>query len=285
MIQFIKTESFIQRIWSVTLSISIESIRSKFLHFDEKALREEQVELKSQYNKFLLELEYNIKFLSTDNYAQFFNELDKVFLIPISILTSANQLLESLIMQHGSDYQIFAWRKMKQELSESTDKDEVIPLCINLILVATGGATFYQKAYADVQRQRRILLGAPNQKIPASAALVAFVEKHVPSLSQVEPKQTDGKLSLRQIALLHIYQGRVIPKAADEIAKAYGHNSGAKLYGHYLKLSSRTGRTGDDIKGQRLASMLDAISRLLPFLDGAAYEQAKRELTTLEARN
>jgi len=91
-----------------------------------------------------------------------------------------------------------------------------------------------------------------------------------------------GKLSLRQVALLHIYQSIVIPKAADEIARKHGHTSGAKLYEHYRKLSHRTGRIG--VEGQQLAPMLGDIVAVIPHLTGIALQQAESELQTLNAK-
>lgn len=284
MIQFIKTESFIQRIWSVTVGLSVESVRPKFMHFDEQALLEEQAELKSQYDKFLLELEYNLKILSTDNYAQFFNELEKLFLIPIPVLDTANQLLKSYLAQYGPDYQEFAWKKMKQELVQNSDKEEVITLCMNLVLIATGGASFYQRAFADVQRQRRILLGPPEQKTPG-AALAALVEKYVPSISQAEPKQQDGKMTYRRLALLHIYQGLAIPRDKSvEIARKHGFDSrtsGTQLCESYNTLfRSPSQRTGFESK-REINCMIDDISFVINLLPSDERKQAKNELQTL----
>ena len=107
--------------------------------------------------------------------------------------------------------------------------------------------------------------------------------KSPPAQEVVRPVKSD-KLTLRQVALLHIYKGKVIPKAADAIAKEYGHQSGAKLYSHYLTVSQRAGRTGEDIEGQKLAPMIKTIKGLIPHLSGPARQQAESELQTLEAR-
>ena len=50
--------------------------------------------------------------------------------------------------------------------------------------------------------------------------------------------KTTVKLDLRQVALLYIYQGKVIPPApaADAIAKEYNHKSRKVLYEHSRKL-------------------------------------------------
>ena len=59
-------------------------------------------------------------------------------------------------------------------------------------------------------------------------------------------------LRLRQVALLHIYQGTVIPAAADAVARAYGHNSGKRLYELYNRFAhgsnNRTGVEGRAVR-------------------------------------
>lgn len=93
-----------------------------------------------------------------------------------------------------------------------------------------------------------------------------------------------AQLSLRQVALLYTYENKVIPKAADEVARQYGHQSGAKLYERYLTVSQRAGRVGDDITGQKLVPMIKDITRVVARLSGSARQQAESELQTLEAR-
>ena len=94
-----------------------------------------------------------------------------------------------------------------------------------------------------------------------------------------------SSLSLRQVALLTNYTGGSILKSeADEIARRYGHTSGAKLYDHYRTVSQRAGRIGDEITGQKLGPMIADISAVIPHLTGPPRQQAERELQTLLAR-
>lgn len=93
-----------------------------------------------------------------------------------------------------------------------------------------------------------------------------------------------SKLTLRQVALLHAYENKVISKTADEIAQRYGHQSGAKLYEHYLTVSQRAGRIGEDIQGQKLVPMIKDITRIIPHLNDTGQQQAESELKTLNAR-
>ena len=94
-----------------------------------------------------------------------------------------------------------------------------------------------------------------------------------------------GKLNLRQVALLFVYTGGIIPKGgANEIAQRYDHKSGQKLYEHYRTLSQRAGRTGDDIRNQRLPSMIKGIAAVIPHLTGKARQLAESELQELLTR-
>ena len=117
-------------------------------------------------------------------------------------------------------------------------------------------------------------------------ALAINSSKSMPSQSLLPPPETKGAspLSLRQVALFYAYNDKVIPKAADEIAKEYGHQSGAKLYLHYLTVSQRAGRIGDDVTGQKLPPMIKDIAAVIPRLSGKALQKAQSEMQTLEAR-
>ena len=98
----------------------------------------------------------------------------------------------------------------------------------------------------------------------------------------VEP--APGKLSLRQVALLYVYSGRVIPPTADAIAQQYGHASGRTLYKRYLIVIQRAGRIGEDVQGKALAPMLADITAVIPHLTGPHRQQAENERQTLEAK-
>ena len=104
-------------------------------------------------------------------------------------------------------------------------------------------------------------------------------------LNTTEATPQPAPLSLRQVALLYTYQKKGIPKAAaSSIARQHGHESGAKLYGHYSTVSQRAGRIGDDITGQKLAPMIKDITAVIPHLSSAQQQQAENELKTLQAR-
>ena len=89
------------------------------------------------------------------------------------------------------------------------------------------------------------------------------------------------KLDLRQVALLYIYQDKVIPPAlaADAIAKEYGHKSGKALYERSLKLLRTTDRTG--VRPRARPKMIKDITAVIPLLTGVAQQKAKGELKEL----
>ncbi|WP_140468271.1 hypothetical protein [Hymenobacter nivis] len=92
---------------------------------------------------------------------------------------------------------------------------------------------------------------------------------------------TTVKLELRQVALLYIYQGKVIPPApaADAIAKEYGHKSGKRLYDKARELRNPTDRTG--VSAPARPKMIKDITAVIPLLTGIAQQTAKGELKQL----
>ena len=100
----------------------------------------------------------------------------------------------------------------------------------------------------------------------------------------MEPAAT-GNLGLRQVALLHIYEGKPAIKRderANELARQHGHASGAKLYDHYRKLSKQTGITG--VEGAEVPKLILDIEAVLPLLSGAPEQAARAHLQTLKTK-
>ncbi|HEX8348375.1 MAG TPA: hypothetical protein VF598_00305 [Hymenobacter sp.] len=128
---------------------------------------------------------------------------------------------------------------------------------------------------------------------PATAGMIfAQIEYFRQCLSEFEkaeqelaPLQTNTSLSLRQVALLHIYQGKPPIKRdsrADEIAKNHGHTSGGRLYSLYNKLTKVIDRIG--VEGDKIKPLIKDIEQVLPYLKGEQLKQAKNELQTLRAK-
>ena len=90
------------------------------------------------------------------------------------------------------------------------------------------------------------------------------------------------KLSHRQIALLHIYQGEPIENIdkAMVLAKEYGHNSGQRLLKKSNALRSLTDRIG--VEGGEVRPMINDIKAVIPLLEGAPKLQAENELNTIQ---
>ncbi|WP_305033451.1 hypothetical protein [Hymenobacter convexus] len=99
-----------------------------------------------------------------------------------------------------------------------------------------------------------------------------------PAIKEQVPVPT---LSLRQIALLYVYQGKAMPTNADAIALKYGHTSGRKLRELYIEMDHRTNRLGMDNKQMRNI-MIKNISAVIPYLADAALQKATSELLELE---
>jgi|TARA_B110000879_G_scaffold106228_1_gene142994 hypothetical protein len=74
-----------------------------------------------------------------------------------------------------------------------------------------------------------------------------FKETHnfYPSPRTIELDIPEGKLSIKQIALKHVYEGNQITRNnGNQIAQIHGHNSGEKLFQEYTYYTSKTNRKG-----------------------------------------
>jgi hypothetical protein len=94
-------------------------------------------------------------------------------------------------------------------------------------------------------------------------------------------KNEGKRLTLRQIAIWYFYSNRTISKKnADEIARSYGHTSGAKLYQHYIKVYDYT-HLEDISKGKanEIIKNLEVV-RKLPGVDEESINEAIGYLKT-----
>ena len=107
----------------------------------------------------------------------------------------------------------------------------------------------------------------------------ATIEQHMPQ--SVKPAD---KLSLKQVALFHIYNEKVITKGkqADSIAVEYGHNSGDKLYDFCRVLTKKQNRTA--VTGRIATCLLKDIAVVKTRLEGEALAWAEREEQEIRAR-
>ena len=80
-----------------------------------------------------------------------------------------------------------------------------------------------------------------------------------------------------------MYDGKVIAKiGADQLARHYGHTSGAKLYEHYRKLLRQADRTG--FEGSQLTPIIADITKIIPRLSSEAQVRAVKDRQTLLAK-
>lgn len=98
-----------------------------------------------------------------------------------------------------------------------------------------------------------------------------------------DTKRAPRNLTLRQIALLHIYQDKLINRSlANQIAQHYGHKSGEKLYKHYIKHTRTSDRTG--IEGKQIDPVLKDINAIIHLLNERQKQQAESEIKTIKAK-
>lgn len=115
-----------------------------------------------------------------------------------------------------------------------------------------------------------------------------FLGKITPMLKTLpsHPLQKKEKLSLPQIALIHIYTGRQITRDnGKEIANQYGwtaKNSGEKLYqkfNKYFKPTDRKGNEGTKLKNENKIKLIESVIELLP---ADKQNRAKDEVSILK---
>jgi len=96
------------------------------------------------------------------------------------------------------------------------------------------------------------------------------------------PKNPEN-LTLRQIAMIHYYQGKVInPNNNNEIAMEYGFISGHSLYQKYNDWSKISNRTGQGTERENRAKK-ENFELVIEKLEGTAKERAIKEFETFKA--
>ncbi|WP_233897716.1 hypothetical protein [Tenacibaculum piscium] len=98
-----------------------------------------------------------------------------------------------------------------------------------------------------------------------------------------EPQQI--KLSIKQVALKYIYEGKSITRQnSNSIIKGYGHTSGDKLYNEYTRYSSKANRTANEETEQRLKNKIKLIESVISLLSIENQDKPKKEITDLKAK-
>lgn len=99
-------------------------------------------------------------------------------------------------------------------------------------------------------------------------------------------KNTELKLTLREIALLHAYKNQDITVDNDnEIALKYGHKSGRKLRQHYNKFRKQNERTGFyDYEVRKIKNQINYIENVIGFLVGEELDMARNDIQILQSK-
>ena len=91
-------------------------------------------------------------------------------------------------------------------------------------------------------------------------------------------------LTLRQIALKYLYEGKLITREnGDSIAKQYGQNSGEKLFQHYTHYSATPNRVGkpSPLTRKKLENKINLFQSVVDLLPEHKRQRAIDELKTL----
>ncbi|CAA0227696.1 conserved hypothetical protein [Tenacibaculum maritimum] len=93
----------------------------------------------------------------------------------------------------------------------------------------------------------------------------------------------DKKLSLKQIALIHVYEGGKITKEnANKIASLFKHNSGHKLYQEYNKFYRRIDRKATTKTKKTMENKIKLFESILEFLHEPNKKEALDEINILK---
>ncbi|AUC80237.1 hypothetical protein CW736_13010 [Nonlabens sp. MB-3u-79] len=93
------------------------------------------------------------------------------------------------------------------------------------------------------------------------------------------------KLKINQIALKYVYEGSTInTDNMDEIAREYGHNSGAKLYQQYNYYNSTANRKGEPKNStkKKLKNKINLIDSIIKLVDKEYHRKILDECLVLE---
>ncbi|SOS49090.1 hypothetical protein TNO021_430098 [Tenacibaculum dicentrarchi] len=106
-------------------------------------------------------------------------------------------------------------------------------------------------------------------------------------LNKIQTKKEPQKikLSIKQVALKYIYEGKHITRQnSNSIIKEYGHTSGDKLYNEYTRYSSKTNRIANEETEQKLKNKIKLIESVISLLSIENQEKPKKEITDLKAK-
>lgn len=119
-------------------------------------------------------------------------------------------------------------------------------------------------------------------------ALEHILKKELQSRIPKSSLQDSNELSLTQIALKYYYEGNPITdKNGDEIARAYGHKSGHKLYQNYNRIQQKVNRIGDPGSSRKIKHMLKDLETVILLIEKGQNEAQNdiNELRTISKKH
>lgn len=122
-----------------------------------------------------------------------------------------------------------------------------------------------------------------NEQIEAMNSRVTNWNNIIDKVMDTPPHKAE-RLTMRQIALIHAYEGNQITEAnSNSIAEKHKHKSGHKLYqyyNYYQKPNNRRGAPKDPTL-KTVQNKIDLITSVLPFLTGNNIALANDEIRIL----
>lgn len=139
----------------------------------------------------------------------------------------------------------------------------------------------YHPELFDNEKDLDLLL----KELPPHSAVTEWLIQKRRKHQKTEQKNSQVPcLSLRQIALKHFYEGKVISKEnAGLIVEQYGHTAGHKLYQHYTEYSKRINRIGlpAGCTKKKLQNKIELFESVIRLLDEKYHEAAQTDLKCL----
>lgn len=94
----------------------------------------------------------------------------------------------------------------------------------------------------------------------------------------------ESKLTLRQIALIHVYEGKMITRESGKrIAENHNHKSGDGLYNYYTEYTSTANRKGNPETHRKLKNKIKLFESILSHLSNENKQRAIDELNILKS--
>lgn len=149
------------------------------------------------------------------------------------------------------------------------------------------GRKMEEAEFIEYEKQRIGNISVGAGEISIKREYLAFLNQR--AKAKPKPEQKDPKLSLKQIALIHAFEGWTITEAnKDEIAvEKYGLKNGHKLLQDFRKFKHSKDRLGEFnalSTPLTVKNMINLFEGVLEHLSEKAKEQALKEITTMKQK-